>query len=156
MAFQLQVSRASEFVCLDADEDLDFEATTKALQLLAHACLKRGIDRALLDLRFTPVPSEPMFSRSQLAALVRVFWEAGCSPRHRLAVLYRSDPFGGIRTFAFIGRIYRRRVRAFNDFERAIYWLGDETEQCDEVQETAGMIRLNQSQDERKKTFGPR
>jgi hypothetical protein len=51
MSAELQVIRANEFVCLDANEHLDFEASKKALQELAQACRKRGLNRALLDLR---------------------------------------------------------------------------------------------------------
>ena len=42
MPVELQVIRASEFVCLDADELLDFEASKNALQGLAQACRKRS------------------------------------------------------------------------------------------------------------------
>jgi hypothetical protein len=127
MPIELQIIRASEFVCLDAHEQLDFEESKRALQSLAHACQKRGLDRALLDLRALPVPDKPVFTPTQLAALVGTFREAGFGRNQRLAVLYRSDPHGGARAFAFIGRIQGWQVRAFDEFEGALHWLSEET-----------------------------
>jgi hypothetical protein len=128
MPYSLHVIRASEFVCLNAKEQLDFDASKQALQTLALALHKRGLDRAMLDLRSLPTPPKPLFTPSQLAALVRGFLEAGFGRHQKLAVLYRSDPHGGVRTFAFIGRIQSWHVQAFTDFEQAFYWLSEETE----------------------------
>src|SRR5262245_32806855 len=125
MPLELQVIRANEFVCLDAHEHLDFAASKQALQELAGACRKRGLDRALLDLRAMPVPEKPLFTPAQLAALMDTFREAGFGRQQRLAVLYRSDPHGGARLFAFIGRIRGWQVRAFTEFEEALHWLSD-------------------------------
>lgn len=127
MPVELHVIRASEFVCLDADEQLDFAASKQALETLARACRKRGLDRAVLDLRALPVPAEPVFTPSQLAALIKTFRAAGFGRHQRLAVLYRNDPHGGARMFAFIGRIQGWQVRAFADFEKALFWLSEET-----------------------------
>src|SRR5215510_4106595 len=102
MPMELQIIRASEFVRLGAREHLDFEASKRALALLAQACRKRGIDRAMLDLRELAIPAKPLFTPSQLAALVGTFREAGFSRAQKLAVLYRSDPHRGARLFAFI------------------------------------------------------
>jgi hypothetical protein len=126
MPVELQVIRAGEFVCLDPDEHLDFEASKQALQSLAQACRKRGLDRALLDLRGLPVPAKPLFKPKQLAALIGTFRAAGFGRHQRLAVLYRSDPHGGARKFAFIGRIQGWQVQAFAEFEAALYWLSEE------------------------------
>lgn len=128
MPVELQIIRASEFVRLDPHELLDFEESKKALQMLAHACLKRNLNCALLDLRAVPIPDRPRFTPTQLAALVQTFREAGFGKHQRLAVLYRSDPHGGARAFAFISRIQGWQVRAFADFEGAVLWLSEETE----------------------------
>jgi hypothetical protein len=125
MPLELQVIRANEFLRLDAQEHLDFAASKKTLQELAHACRKRGLDRALLDLRALPVPEKPLFTPAQLAALVDTFREAGFGRHQRLAILYRIDPHGGARLFAFIGRIRGWQVRAFAEFEEALHWLSD-------------------------------
>ena len=127
MPVELQVIKASEFVALDGDEQLNFESSIKALQALAQACRKRGLDRALLDLRAMPVPAKPLFTPTQLAALIATFHQAGFGRNQRLAVLYRSDPHRGARTFAFIGRIQGWQVRAFSEFEEALHWLSEET-----------------------------
>jgi hypothetical protein len=127
MPLELQLIRASEFVRMGADEHLDFEASKRALQQLAQACRKRGLERALLDLRGLPVPDKPRFTPSQLAALIDTFRAAGFGRQQKLAVLYRTDPHGGVRTFAFIGRIKGWQVRAFDDFEAAFTWLSEAT-----------------------------
>lgn len=127
MPIELQVIQASEFIRLDADEHLDFEASKQALQLLAHACHKRGLDRALVDLRSLPVLARPHFTPTELAALVGTFREAGFTRQQRLAILYRHDVHGGIRNFAFISRLRGLQVRAFSEFEAAMQWLSEET-----------------------------
>ena len=126
MPTELQVIRASEFVRLDPDEHLDFESSKAVLHTLAAACRKRGLNRALLDLRSLPIPENPLFDATQLAALIGTFHDAGFGRHQRVAVLYRLDPHGGARRFAFIGRIRGWQVRAFNDFEGALEWLSDD------------------------------
>jgi len=123
MPVELQIIRASEFVRVNAKEQLDFEASKEALQLLARACCKRGLDRALLDLRSVPVPSRPHFTAKELAALVRAFRDGGFTSRQRLAILYRQDVHGGVKTFALISRLKGIQVQAFNEFECALEWL---------------------------------
>jgi len=126
MPFEVQVIRASEFVRLDPRQHLDFEASKEALHALARACRKRGIDRAVLDLRALPIPAKPLFTRDELSALVETFHEAGFTTRQRLAVLYRQDPHQGVRKFAFISTLHGWSVRAFCDFEKALAWLSEE------------------------------
>jgi hypothetical protein len=127
MPVELQIIRASEFICLDADEQLDFDESKQVLRNLAEACRKRGVDRALLDVRGMPVSPKPRFTPSQLAELVRTFHEAGFGKHQRLAVLYKTDPHGGARMFAFISRIQGWQVRAFTEFEEALLWLSEVT-----------------------------
>src|SRR6476659_7893237 len=103
MPLELQIIRASEFVRLGASELLNFAESKKALQLLAQACRKRGVDRALVDLRDLPVPPKPLFTTAELAGLLETFREAGFGRQQRLAILHREDPHHGARRFAFIG-----------------------------------------------------
>ena len=123
MPVELHVIRASEFIRLDAAELLDFAASQQALQRLATACRTRGLACALLDLRHIPIPIRPVFTATELAALVGTFREAGFSKEQRLAILYHHDVHGGIRNFAFISRIRGLQVQAFNDYESALQWL---------------------------------
>lgn len=123
MPFELQIIRATEFVRIGPQGRPDFKATKETLAMLAEACRKRGLDRALLDLRSLAVPPKPLFTPSELEALIETFHEAGFRRRQRLAVLYRSDPHLGVRMFAFIGRMKGWHVRAFGDFESALMWL---------------------------------
>lgn len=128
MPVELQVIRASEFIRLDPGSHLDFEASKNVLRGLAQACRKRGMDRAIMDLRSLPVPPKPIFTTSELAALVLTFQEAGFTKQQRLAVLYHSDVYGGIRNFAFISRMRGLKVQAFTDFEAAFLWLSEDAE----------------------------
>lgn len=128
MSVALEIIRASEFIRVDASEHLDFEASRHVLEGLAVACRKRGLDRAMLDLRGTPVPEKPLFTPTQIAALIGAFREAGFSRRQRLAVVFRNDVHGGIRTFAFLSKMRGLQVEAFDDFERALLWLSDGNE----------------------------
>ena len=123
MPVDLHIIRASEFVCLDAHEHLDFEATKEALATLARACRSRGLERALVDLRSFPIPEKPAFTPDELASLIDTFRDAGFTKKQRLAILYRSDPHHGARMFAFIGRIRGWHVQAFEEFEKALLWL---------------------------------
>jgi hypothetical protein len=135
MPVELHVIRANEFICLDPDEHLDFEASKKALQTLAQACRKRGIDRAMVDLRDIPVPDKPKFTTKELAALVNTFHEAGFTRKQRLAVLYEWDVYGGVRNFTFFSRLRGLQVQAFHEFETAMLWLWKESENPAEMQQ---------------------
>src|SRR5262245_50184477 len=128
MPTELQIISASEFIRLDPQRHLDFESSKEALRVLAVACRLRGIDRAMLDLRGLPTPARRLFTTAQLAALVDTFREAGFSRQQRLAVLYRRDPHGGARMFAFIGFMRGWQVRAFSEFEPAFAWLSEAKE----------------------------
>jgi hypothetical protein len=123
MPVELQVIRASEFVCLDANEHLDFEASKQALQGLAQACRKRGLACALLDLRGLPVLSRPHFTTAQVGKLVGTFRDAGFTQRQRLAILYEHDVYGIIRDFTRFSRSRGLQVRTFLNHEESMNWL---------------------------------
>ena len=123
MPFELQIIQATEFIRIGPQGRLDLKASKETLAALADACRKRGLDRAILDLRSIPPPVRPFFTPAELAALVDTFREVGFGPRQRLAVLYKTDPHLGARTFAFIGRMKGWHVRAFGEFEAALLWL---------------------------------
>ena len=127
MPLELQIIRASEFVRLGPKGLLNFQESKEALQVLAQACRKRGVDRALLDLRSLPIPAKPLFTTSELCALVETFRESGFARQQKLAVLYTSDPHHGARMFAFLGTQRGWQVRAFANFEEAVRWLSQES-----------------------------
>jgi hypothetical protein len=128
MPLELQIIRASEFVRLGAHGHFDLAASKAALAELARACRKRGIDRALMDLRALQPGPKPVFSRDDLIALVNTFREIGFTRQQRLAVLYRSDPHHRARMFAFLSTLRGWTVRAFDDFEKALSWLSEDME----------------------------
>jgi hypothetical protein len=132
MPIDLQVIRASDFVCLDAGDHLNFEDSRKALQGLATTCRKRGLNRAMLDLRELPVLDRPRFTNAELAELVCAFRDAGFSRHQRLAVLYRQDVYGGVRKFTFFSRMRGLQVQAFHEFEDAMSWLWKGTENLEQ------------------------
>lgn len=126
MPIALHLIRASEFIRLDADEQIDFEASKRVLQDLAVACRKRGIGRAMVDIRNMPVPDKPRFTHSELAALAGAFREAGFTREQRLAILYKNDVYGGVRHFTFFTKLRGLQVQAFDQFEDAFFWLTQE------------------------------
>jgi hypothetical protein len=131
MPIELHVIRASDFICFDPEEQLNFEESKRVLQELALACRKRGLDRAMVDLRELPTPSKPRFTDTELAAMIGAFRAAGFSRGQRLAILYREDVYGTVRNFAFFGRMHGLHVQAFHDFESAIHWLWQATEHAE-------------------------
>jgi hypothetical protein len=132
MPIELQIIRANDFVCLDADEHVNFEESRKLLEGLAGVCCKRGLTRAMLDLRDTPVLDKPYFTNAELAALAGAFRDAGFSRHHRLAILYRQDVYGGVRNFTFFSRMRGMHVQAFCDFEAAMLWLWKDTDNLEQ------------------------
>jgi hypothetical protein len=82
----------------------------------------------MVDLRSLPILPKPQFTPTELATLVSTFRDAGFTSEQRLALLYQSDVYAGIRTFAFISRMRGLRVQAFTDFETALEWLSEEGE----------------------------
>ena len=135
MPAELQVIRASEFVCLDPDEHMDFEASKRELEKLVAACRKRGLDRAVLDLRGLPVLAKPHFTKAEVAELVDTFHTAGFSHQQRLAILYEHDVWGIIQDFTLFSKLRELQVAAFTDFEKATSWLGGKREQPVEVKQ---------------------
>ncbi len=123
MPIELEIIRAQEFIRLGADGHFDLEASRAVLAELARACRKRGIDRALLDLRALRPGPTPIFTPDDLLALVNTFHDIGFTRAHRLAVLYSSDPHCRARLFAFIGKLRGWSVRAFENFAEAVTWL---------------------------------
>ena len=105
----------------------------------------------MLDLRTLPIPDKPVFTSTQLAALIGTFREAGFGRHQRLAVLYRTDPHGGARTFAVIGRIQGWQVRAFKEFEAAWLWMSEETIRQPARGESDVPIRVAKHRNETKK-----
>jgi len=151
MPVELHVIRASEFIRLDTNDYLDFEASAKVLQGLAQACRKRGLNSALLDLRPLAPLTKPHFTTKQIAALVGIFRDAGFAKEQRLAVLYRHDVYGGIRDFAFISRMGGLQVQAFQDFEGAFHWLSERPETQDECRQGEVPIPIKRREPEARK-----
>jgi hypothetical protein len=128
MSLELQLIRASEFIRVTTEGQLDLETSKLALAKIARACHKRGIPRAMLDLRnFQPGP-QPALSSNDLAALVDTFFGIGFSKKQRLAVLYTSDPHRRARLFSFICLMHGWQVKGFGSFENAMLWLSEESD----------------------------
>jgi len=98
----------------------------KLLAELAGACRKRGINRAMVDLRALHAGPTPVFSTSDLASLVNTFREMGFTRDQKLAVLYGTDPHHRAKMFAFISTLRGWHVAAFGSFEEAMVWLSED------------------------------
>ena len=125
MPLDLQIIRASEFIRLGAKGRVDLKASREILAEIARACRKRGVNRALVDVRALHQGPKPALSIQDLARLVSTFHEIGFRREQRLAVLYSSDPHHRARLFAFLSSLHGWQVRAFGEFEEAILWLWD-------------------------------
>lgn len=119
MPLEVQLIRAKEFIRVGPQGKLDLERSRVILESLATACQKRGIERAMLDLR--GVRSE--FGPEELAECIRMFREIACPHIQRLALIHAGDPHRRVRTLALIASLRGWSVRAFEDFETAFDWL---------------------------------
>ncbi|HWN93862.1 MAG TPA: hypothetical protein VNT99_02410 [Methylomirabilota bacterium] len=144
MPLELQIIRAREFVRLGAEGQFDFESTRAVLETLADACCKRGIERALLDVR----ESSSNLTPNDLAALVNAFTEVGFSKRLRLAVLHGGDQEYRARLFAFIGKLRGWKVQTFEDYEQALEWLSVALESAPEQEGEIVPVQIKESANE--------
>jgi hypothetical protein len=123
MPLEIQVIRAAEFIRVNPQGKPDLLASREFLTRLAAACKKRGINKALVDLRSLVVGPKPVFSPADLLWLVDAFHEIGLRKDLRLAVLYADDPHHRAKMFAVIGTLRGWDVSAFGEYEAAINWL---------------------------------
>ncbi len=119
MPVELQIIRACEFVRLGARGEFDFESTRAVLKTLADACHKRGIERAMIDVRGATSNLTP----KDLAELVSAFGKAAVSKRLWLAILHTGDQDYRAKLFVFFSAMRGRKVRAFEKFEEGLNWL---------------------------------
>jgi hypothetical protein len=131
MPFNLQVIRTSDFVRLNGKGGYDPEETRQALSGIATACVQRGMNCALLDVR----EARSDMRMGDLYELALSFKQIGFRKEHRLAILHRSG--GDVRVeffamtpgeraqfFAMCAADQGWNVKAFDDYEEAMDWLG--------------------------------
>jgi hypothetical protein len=123
MPLEIQVIKAAEFIRVNPQGKPDVLASREVLAKLAAACKKRGINRALVDLRSLVVGPKPVFSPADLLSLVNSFHKIGFRKNQRLAVLYADDRHHRAKMFAVIGSLRGWLVKAFCEYEAAINWL---------------------------------
>jgi len=116
---EVQLIRAREFIRVGPQGHLDLERSRAILSKLTAACRRRGIRRALLDVR----DLRSNFGPEELSELIRMFKEIGLPHVRRLALLHSGDPARRVRTLAMIASLRGWAVRAFDDFEAAFEWL---------------------------------
>ena len=119
MSFDLEIIRACEFVRLDAQGEFDFESTREVLKALADSCHKRGIERAMIDVRGATSNLSP----KDLAGLVSSFAKAAVSKRLWLAIVHTGDQNYRAKLFVFFSAMRGRKVQAFERFEDGLDWL---------------------------------
>jgi hypothetical protein len=124
MPIELEIIRAAEFIRLGTAGKFDLNSSRAVLAGLAQACKRRGIDRALVDTRNAQAELSP----AELASMVKVFREVGFGKNQRLAILHAAERYERAHLFAFISRMKGFNVRAFGQFEDALYWLSDSEE----------------------------
>lgn len=119
MPYDLHVIRAGDFVRLQAGGRVDFEGSKRVLAGMAEAMIRRGLGRAVLDVRGV----EGMLTISELYALASAFPEAGFRREHRLAVVHRATRIDRADFFATCATNRGWNVASFDMFEDAITWL---------------------------------
>jgi hypothetical protein len=131
MPYNLQIIRASDFVRLNGKGEYDQQETRLALTGIAKACVSGGINCALIDTR----EARSDMSLNDLYELVLAFEEMGFQKDHRLAILHRARSGARVEFFALapgeLAKFFAMRasergwnVKAFDDYEQAMQWLG--------------------------------
>lgn len=119
MPCSLHIVKTSDFVRLHADGRFDFESSKKVLASVARACLERGVDCALIDIR----DAERSLKIEELYRLAQAFQEVGFRQNQRLAVLHRYNAAERAEIFAMFAHARGWNVRAFDHYEEAIEWF---------------------------------
>lgn len=128
MPFEVQMIKASEFLRLGVHGLIDLNASCDILQKIANACARRGICRALLDVR--DVNSD--LSNDEVVALANSLGAMGFTKATRVAVLHGNDRDAQARLFAACAISRGWNLRPFFDYEEATDWLAI-AEEADEL-----------------------
>ena len=123
MPFQLSIVRAGEFIRAGSNGRLDLDETRRILLSLADALVRRGVDRAILDLRKNTI--EPPLTYTQLYDLARTFQLAGFGPKHKLALLVQPNKYDKAQFFAICVSGRGWNCHPFDQFEDALEWLSE-------------------------------
>lgn len=126
MPHELSIIKAGEFIRCGAQGTVDFDESRRVLTALASAIVKRGLHKAILDLR--KAQAEPPLTYTQLYELASSFQEAGFGARHRLALLVAPNKYDKAEFFALCASGRGWNCFAFDSFEEAFDWLSDTTE----------------------------
>jgi hypothetical protein len=120
MRYDLHIVKTADFLRVDADGRFHLARAQEALTWLARTCIMRDVSSALIDLRHAGTD----LSFTDLHALAVSLGEMGFRREHRLAILH---PFNGksAEFFALCASQRGWQVRAFVDFEEAMWWLGE-------------------------------
>jgi hypothetical protein len=133
MSFDLQVIRTEDFLRFGGNEKgLEPRESRAALERIARACIERGIDSALIDVR----DMESDLTPADLYRLVSAFRQMGFKEQHRLAVLHRTragekvkffsmSPPERAEFFAQAAADAGWNVRAFDNYEDAVAWFNE-------------------------------
>ena len=142
MPMELQIIRAADFIRLGPQGHIDLETSRQYLLALAKACRRRGVSRALVDIRDLVPGPKPRLSPTEMASLINCFREMGFCESDRIAILYLLDPHRAARIFAFIGELHGWNVKAFNDFEQAVAWLFEGEENAEPANMAKGALHM--------------
>jgi hypothetical protein len=119
MPYNLHIVKTSDFIKLDAQGKTDVKRSHDVLAGLAKACVDRGVDCALLDVR----DMKASLKLTELHTLAMAFREMGFRERHRLAVLHRVDGGERAEMFAMFASDRGWNVQAFDNYELALEWF---------------------------------
>jgi hypothetical protein len=122
MAFNLHIIHTTDFVRLDGRGKPDLSESRKALEGVAKACIERGANAALIDLRHL----QGHLTLADLYQLIRAFHDMGFRHEQRLALLHSYSGAQNADFFALCVSDQGWHVRSFNEFEEAMEWFAKE------------------------------
>ena len=126
MPFHLSVVRAGEFVRCGTHGSIHLGESRRILLSLADALFRRGVDKAILDLRNNTI--DPPLTYAQLYELASTFRVAGFGARQRLALIVPPDRYSKAQFFAICASEGRWNCLPFCTFEEALDWLAEVVE----------------------------
>ena len=124
MPHEMHVIKAGDFLRCGGEGAIDFETSREVLRSFADALVKRGVEKAILDIR--KVRGNPPATYTQLYHLARTFRDAGFGAGQRLAVLVSPDRHDKAEFFSICASGRGWNAWAFDQFEDAFDWLTDE------------------------------
>jgi hypothetical protein len=124
MTHDIRVIRLRDFLRTDLQGHIDLESSKEALRDVARSCAENHNHHVLIDTRDTTTTATVM----DVWDLASSLEDCGIGRTNRIAIL--NAPKDNFDRAAFLETCAANRgfnIRAFRDFESALYWLADDS-----------------------------